>query len=397
MTLKNLKRATLIAIKKPRIKPKQELAADEFRYTVNITGELNNPLEYRELRPGNGTVIGATVNWGDGTTGGTIINGILAHTYAAPGVYQISVRGSSDDLSILRYTTQPGYSMVSMDSVFPDTMQTGRGQAVTVDYTFCYQSNLVEIPGGLFDSSREVKRFDSNFFGCSRLIMIPGDLFQKCSAVEVFYKVFEKCTALRELPEELFFGNPNLRAVQMVFRDCTGLKSIPGGLFSRNANLESVLNCFRNDTGLAELPEDLFSENPALVSFDGCFAGCAGLTSIPAGLFAHNLNATNFNDCFEGCTGLTSIPEDLFANNVPDQNYGLRMCFYGCTGLTSIPSGLFANVPDGTNLSQMFEGCTGVVGDVPPLWETHPNSNHYGCFSGCVNAANYADIPSDWK
>lgn len=79
---------------------------------------------------------------------------------------------------------------------------------------------------------------------------------------------------------------------------------------------------------------------------------------------------------------------------------GFSNTFWKCTSLASIPAGLFDNCPNVTNFNNTFDDCTAIASDVPELWDTAkwPNvTNHLACFSGCTNAANYADIPEGWK
>lgn len=105
------------------------------------------------------------------------------------------------------------------------------------------------------------------------------------------------------------------------------------------------------------------------VEFSNCFYGCYRLTEIPAGLFDNCVEVTDFSDCFRGCDNLTTIPAGLFDNCV-EVTYFYN-CFYGCQSLTSA---------------------------VPALWQrTNPTPNGNYCYRSCTSAANYDEIPADWK
>ena len=99
---------------------------------------------------------------------------------------------------------------------------------------------------------------------------------------------------------------------------------------------------------------------------------------------------------------LTSIPSVLFDNINPDGTSISMKSMFASSSLTSIPTGLFVkesyNVPI-SSLESMFEGCSGIVSDVPELWNIaeYEAITHTNCFKGCVNASNYASIPNSWK
>lgn len=130
----------------------------------------------------------------------------------------------------------------------------------------------------------------------------------------------------------------------------------------------------------------------------GMFDNCTSLTSIPAGLFDNCPNVTDFSSTFYNCTSLTTIPVGLFDNCTAVTWFSNT--FLGCTSLAAIPAGLFDNCPNVTNFAATFLDCTAITSAVPELWDTAkwPNvTSHDRCFRNCTNAANYADIPADWK
>ena len=46
---------------------------------------------------------------------------------------------------------------------------------------------------------------------------------------------------------------------------------------------------------------------------------------------------------------------------------------------------------------ETFYGCSGITSEVPELWISHPDATGTYCYMRCTNAANYADIPADWR
>lgn len=152
------------------------------------------------------------------------------------------------------------------------------------------------------------------------------------------------------------------------FMDCINLMSVPATYCTaHDVFLTYRERAFAYCYKLKSISGSFFDSNPQATSFRQTFFS-SGLTSIPPGLFSKCENVTNFSECFGGCSFIKSVPDDLFMNN-----------------------------PGVTNFTSCFAGCFGVTSNVPRLWETHPNAAHDGCFRNCTNAANYADIPEDWR
>lgn len=142
---------------------------------------------------------------------------------------------------------------------------------------------------------------------------------------------------------------------------------------------------------LTPLPSTLRSWDAAWAIFNNC----AMLKRIPSNLFQKcGQYVEVLDDAFYGCRSLINIPNGLL-DYCPNAEEFVSMCC-GCVSLTSIPSGLFDRIANGTKFVAAFFGCAGITSDVPALWEMFPDSEGSACFSGCVNAANYADIPTVW-
>ena len=80
-----------------------------------------------------------------------------------------------------------------------------------------------------------------------------------------------------------------------------------------------------------------------------------------------------FKSTFRSMYYLVTVPSDLFDGfNTEGKSFNFDYCFQRCTNITSA---------------------------VPELWNrTDMNIvSHRGCFGFCTNAANYNDIPDDWK
>lgn len=99
-----------------------------------------------------------------------------------------------------------------------------------------------------------------------------------------------------------------------------------------------------------------------------------GLLAIRSGAFDDLPNVTDCTNIFSGCSSLTSIPASLFARM---KVVSFTNAFKSCTSLTEIPVGLFANQSSATDFSSVFAGCTGLL------------SIGNNLFNGCVSAVNF--------
>ncbi|MCW9589622.1 phage tail protein I [Klebsiella oxytoca] len=99
-----------------------------------------------------------------------------------------------------------------------------------------------------------------------------------------------------------------------------------------------------------------------------------GLMAIRSGAFDDLPNVTDCTNIFSGCSSLTSIPASLFARM---KVVSFTNAFKSCTSLTEIPVGLFANQSSATDFSSVFAGCTGLL------------SIGNNLFNGCVSAVNF--------
>lgn len=153
---------------------------------------------------------------------------------------------------------------------------------------------------------------------------------------------------------------------EYAFGKYTALTTIPGNLFD-NCNPTSLRGAFYR-SGLTSIPDNLFSKCTQLTDVSYCFCCCEN-DSIPAGLFANCPHLQTCDHCFCELDG----------------------SFHSTTHITEIPDGLFNGCNDITSFHDCFEGCSGITGPVPALWETYTdNQDGSGCFTGCSNADNYA-------
>ena len=97
------------------------------------------------------------------------------------------------------------------------------------------------------------------------------------------------------------------------------------------------------------------------------FGLCSALTSLDLSSFDTS-NVTNMTTMFYGCSALTSL--DLSSFNTANVT-SMQQMFYNCSSLTTIYAGNEWNTDAVTNSSNMFEGCTKLVGGQGTAFATY--------------------------
>lgn len=188
--------------------------------------------------------------------------------------------------------------------------------------------------------------------------------------------------------------------VMNYFRFCSSLKELPPhtfagwGLTSTSPASRDAIQVCQGCTSLESIPEDMFAGS-VFTEYDYAFDGCTSLKTLPPRLFAGNTRMDNIQYMFRG-SGLTAVPDGLFAGCTGIKQ--ARRAFENCADLVTIGTGIFDGADNVENCTAMFDQCTAVTSAVPALWEQWPSMYYYDhCFRGCVNAANYSEIPSGWR
>lgn len=135
------------------------------------------------------------------------------------------------------------------------------------------------------------------------------------------------------------------------------------------------------------------------------FSNKGRIISIADNLVTDKTVAKSLESTFYRCTSLQHLPDFLTTlSNVTTVKYMAQS-----SGITSLPSDLFINMPNITDFSYCFDGCTNLIGSTPidgngyKLWERagkpgYPATiNGTACFRECTQLDDYDAIPSDWK
>lgn len=354
----------------------------------------------------------AEVDWGDGTIETITVWSDFSHTYATAGTYQIKIKGTYTQFNDI-------LSATNFKTVIRKIINWGDTGLTTLAQAF-YQSGLNEIISPIIHTSNLVTNsFENTFAGC-QLTYLPEGLLSYVVHKDDYIYTFSDNSSLTSLPINLFGYQPQCTKISDTFVRC-GLISLPTDLLSGMPNLIELGYGTFSENPLTSIPQNLFANNPKLTTVDGLWYACTSLTSIPEKLFANNPLLDYASDLWDG-TGVTDIPGGLFDNNPLLTNvsynwYGapitalpsglfdnnpllisIRSMCQACTSLTDVPIDLFDNNTALNDARNAFNGCSAITSNVPVLWAAPFSvTNFTGCYTDCTNAANYADIPNNWK
>lgn len=354
------------------------------------------------------------IDWGDGTR--NHIKEGTEHTYSQPNTYVVTVYDYKEgDINV---SNNP--SLTHILTPLPNmTDDTAQGTTFMANFSRC--NFLTSIPEYLFANYPVLTTgIRANFWGCELIREIPANLFSNFKSLKTLFFLMAQ-TKITEIPNTLFSDLPNLETIGTrneiqigVFEGCVELRTIPSDLFVNNPRLYSIVRMFRGCAGLLSVPKDLLTQHESLQYIQYVFLG-TNINSLP------DLPSTIKDASYAFAqTRIGEIPDDFLSGGVIERTEGM---FYGCVDLTSIGrsllnrNGLLRSTQRmfkscinltyiGTGVawraplqdcSEMFADCLSYLGDVPRLWEEHPDAEGTQCFYQCFKASNYDEIPDDWK
>ena len=158
--------------------------------------------------------------------------------------------------------------------------------------------------------------------------------------------------------DESFVGYTELSSTAFWFFGLSNLETITGLNYLNTGNVTNMNSMFRGCQSLTTL--DLSSLNTAKVTDMGSmFANCSGLSTLTlSGSFDTGL-VVYMNEMFENCTSLTEL--DLSRFNIAKVE-NMNSMFYNASNLKTIYVGTGWSTTLETAGSNMFSGCTSLVG-----------------------------------
>ena len=176
-------------------------------FTINTTESQIYTIQYDSQY---GPFKRIMVDWGDGTSDFyNTISVLPSHNYSQQQNYQIkviSLEGGALPAIIFGNQYRPdthSNALVSLD--FNNCyFQHAEGDIVTrFDYWFCNCTNLVSVDKNFFQNCKDTISFYKTFYNCG-LTEIPKDLFKETTKAYIFEETFAYNTNLGEIPNGLF-------------------------------------------------------------------------------------------------------------------------------------------------------------------------------------------------
>ncbi len=245
-----------------------------------------------------------------------------------------------------------------------------------MNYMFYNCTGLTSLDLSSFNTSN-VTNMNYMFYNCTGLTSLDVSHFNTSNVTNMNY-MFYNCTGLTSL-DVSHFNTSNVTSMQFMFSGCSGLSSLNLSSFN-TSNVTSMSNMFNQCHNLTSL--DLSSFNTSKVtSMYNMFFRCYALTSLDLSGF-NTSSVTNMSDMFNQCINLTSVNVSSFnTSNVTN----MRNMFEYCHKLTSLDLSSFntSNVTDMSTMFRQSEVLTTIyVGDG---WSTDAVTTSTNMFTGCTS------------
>ena len=272
------------------------------------------------------------------------------------------------------------------------------------------------LPSNIFQNCTGVTDMTYAFNGCSKITgYLPYNILHPATALKETYYMFAGCkiygtekdgTLYGKIHPDFFIYNRALTSVRGLFANMYLTAPPDSNLFRNNNNMEYMDACFANNTQMVgTIPDGLFNYMNSLVNINSFFSGCKQLSGpIPRNVFKHTYNGatsklTHIGGFFKDVNITGTIPEYIDSSNkgLLDDLVSLKEAynlFSGCIGLVgTIPPNLFKYNNSLTRIDGFFSGCSGLTGTIPPdLLKGKKNLlqvNHL--FNGCKELS--SEIP----
>ncbi|MBP3786863.1 MAG: BspA family leucine-rich repeat surface protein [Prevotella sp.] len=194
---------------------------------------------------------------------------------------------------------------------------------------------------------------------------------------------FQKCSSLISIGNIGNLKTDNVTSMRSMFRGCSSLTSLDMRGF-KTFVVTDMSGMFYDCSSLTDL--DFWGFNTRSVTdIRYMFFGCSGLTSL--GLSGFNTqNVSEMLSVFEGCASLTSL--DLSSFNTQGVT-NMTSMFRGCSNLITIYVGSEWTIVDGIESTDMFSGCTKLVGGAGTSFDASHTDAAYAHIDGGTSNPGY--------
>ena len=194
---------------------------------------------------------------------------------------------------------------------------------------------------------------------------------------------FSNCTKLTTITGIENLKTDNVTSMGSMFYGCSKLTNLDVSGFN-TANVTSMSAMFLNCNSLTSL--DVSNFNTANVgNMERLFYTCKNLTDIDLSNF-NTSEVIDMSSMFVGCSSLTSIDISNFNTTKVTRMDGM---FGACTGLSAIYVGNGWSTASVTNGTEMFAGCTSLVGGAGTTYDANHVDYTYAHIDGGENNPGY--------
>ena len=199
---------------------------------------------------------------------------------------------------------------------------------------------------------------------------------------------FQSCSNLKSITNIQYLKTDSVTSMEGLFSGCSALESID----LSNFNTDKVTSMFAMFSGCSSLTSlDLSKFNTANVTETGAmFSSCSSLTSLDLSNF-NTSNMKNMSSMFAHCTGLKTLDLSGFRFNSATF-LNLRLMFRECNALQTIYVDEDWTFPSDFQGTQMFEGCTSLVGGAGTTFSAdHTDYTYAHIDGGTANPGYFTD------
>ena len=239
--------------------------------------------------------------------------------------------------------------------VFDETMANTESDISTAFWFYGF-SKLKSIEGlGYLDTSYPNYYMTGMFAGCSSLESVDLSKFNTTYVTQMA-GMFYDCSSLTSL-DLSSFNTEDVRVMKNLFANCSSLTEIKLGDSFDTKKVEDMAGMFSNCSSLTDI--DLSGFNTEKVTtMNTMFANCSSLETLDLTGF-NTGNVTNMEGMLKGCAKLQML--DL-NNIIVSQVRNMNEMFYGCTDLKTIYCEKDWSEENISTSTDMFTGCTSLVG-----------------------------------
>ena len=286
---------------------------------------------------------------------------------------------NSSDMS--RYINGESVKRVVFDSSF------AKARPKCTMAWFADMSTITEIEGLQYLNTSEVTFMSEMFYKCSSLKTLDVSHFNTSKVSHMGY-MFDECSSLTSL-DVSHFNTSEVTNMQSMFRKCSSLTGLDVSNFD-TSKATTMSNLFAGCSNLTTLDVSHFDTSQTTDMYS-MFWGCSGLSGIDVSNF-NTSKVTNMTWMFGGCSSLNSIDIsnfDISGLVDGDDENALQGMFYDCNNLKTIKCGELWNMKSTANSSDMFIGCTSLVGGQGTKYDSNHTDGEYARIDGGPNSPGY--------